>query len=332
VVDNWFKTNLHKGDSFHKGSELGIANTHEEALTNILKNYVNSYQDLPLYIYQIQNKFRNELRAKSGIMRTREFLMKDLYSFSRNEDEFREFYEKCAEAYLKIYDRAGIGHITYRTFASGGSFSRFSDEFQTISDAGEDTIYIHEKKRIALNKEVYNDEVLENLGLKKEELVEKKAIEVGNIFPLGNKFSDALGLKFTDEKGENHSVIMGSYGIGLGRLLGTIVEVHNDDRGVIWPKQISPYTIHLITLGKEYHNKANKLIDLLEHQGYEVLWDDREDISAGEKFADADLIGIPWRLLISTKSIEAGGYEIKRRSDSNAHIVKTDELLKLLAE
>src|SRR5581483_1103147 len=202
-VDNWFKTKL------ANGTELGVGLTHEEPITDMLRDYVSSYRDLPVYIYQIGTKFRNELRAKSGLLRGREFLMKDMYSFNRNEAEFKDFYEKAAEAYLKIYQRLGIGDSTYRTYASGGIFSKFSDEFQTLSDIGEDTIYLHEGKRIGVNKEVFTDEVLSELGLNKAELIEKKAVEVGNIFPLGSKYSDALGLFYTDESGQQQSVVMG---------------------------------------------------------------------------------------------------------------------------
>src|SRR3989338_4516130 len=235
AIDVWFKTAL-KG-----GGELGLATTHEEPLTALMAEYISSYKDLPRYVYQFQTKFRNELRVKSGIMRCREFIMKDMYSFSRNETEFKEFYEKCAGAYKEIFDRVGIGEKTFRTFSSGGTFSRFSDEFQTICNAGEDTIYVNKEKGIAVNKEVYTDEVLAELGIKKEELAEAKAIEVGNIFPLGTRFSDALGLKFKDDKGVATPVVMGSYGIGPGRLMGTIVEVLSDEKGIIWPKEIAPY-------------------------------------------------------------------------------------------
>ena len=223
VVDNWFKTKL------ADGKEIGIANTHEEPLVALLAHHVSSYRDLPLFIYQFQTKFRNELRAKSGIMRTREFIMKDLYSFSRSEEEFKEFYETCAMAYERIFSRVGIGDKTYRTAASGGSFTPgLTDEFQTISSAGEDTIFVDKTKRLAVNKEVYTNEVVSALGLKKQDLVEEKAIEVGNIFPLGTKYSKALGFTYKNEKGEERPVVMGSYGIGLGRLMGTIVEVLSD--------------------------------------------------------------------------------------------------------
>ena len=323
VVDNWFKTKL-KNDT-----ELGLGFTHEEPLTDIMSSYIKSYKDLPVFVYQIQTKFRNELRSKSGIMRCREFLMKDLYSFSRNETEHLAYYEKVKEAYLKIFSRCGLGEKTFVTFASGGVFSKYSHEFQTLTEAGEDIIYVDEKKRIAVNKEVYNDEVLNNLGLKKEEMVEKKAVEVGNIFTLGTKYSEPLGLKFTTEDGKPQTVIMGSYGIGPGRVMGTIVEVHNDEKGIIWPPEVAPFDYHLISLAKNADEKqqAEMIYERLKQTGSEVLFDDRSDKTAGEKFADSDLIGIPVRLVLSSKTLQAGGLEMKKRNEKSSMIVKIDELL-----
>ncbi|NDG28690.1 prolyl-tRNA synthetase [bacterium] len=229
VMDVWFRTTL------ANGTELGLAPTHEEPLTALMKNFIDSYKDLPSYPYQFQIKFRNELRSKSGLMRGREFTMKDLYSFSKDRAEHEAFYEKCAAAYKVIFDRLGIGDITYRTFASGGSFSKFSDEFQTVSPVGEDTIFIHEGKGIALNQEVYTDEVMKDLGIDKNDLVEKTAVEVGNIFTLGTKFSDALDLNYAAEDGTKQPVFMGSYGIGPSRLVGLLAEHFADDRGLVWP-------------------------------------------------------------------------------------------------
>lgn len=320
-VDIWFKTKL-KNDT-----ELGLAVTHEAAMTKMLKDFVQSYRDLPFYVYQFQTKFRNETRAKSGIMRTREFIMKDLYSFSKDEMEHNEFYEKSKEAYKNVFKRVGIGHLTYLTFASGGMFSRFSHEFQTISGAGEDTIYVDENKGIAINKEVYTDEVIESLGLSKETLVENRAVEVGNIFTLGTRFSDALNLKYQTETGESKSVFMGSYGIGPGRLMGTVVEVLSDGKGIIWPREIAPFLVHLLTLGDgEIKEEACKIYDELISRGIEVLFDDRVDINAGEKFADADLIGIPYRLVVSKRSLADGGYEIKKRTEEGGKIVNKEQL------
>ncbi len=325
-VDVWFKTKL------KNETELGLAVTHEAAMTKMLKSFVESYRDLPVNIYQFQTKFRNETRAKSGIMRTREFIMKDLYSFSKDEAEHNEFYEKAKEAYKNVFKRAGIGHLTYLTFASGGMFSKFSHEFQTITSAGEDIIYVDESKGIAINKEVYNDEVIANLGLSKETLVENRAVEVGNIFTLATRFSDALNLKYKTETGEEKSVFMGSYGIGPGRLMGTVVEVLSDDKGIIWPESIAPFKVHILELGDDMEVKttANALYATLQSKGIEVMYDDRTGMSAGEKFADADLIGIPYRVVISPRSLKDGGYEVKKRTEGKGKIVNIDELTEIL--
>ena len=322
-MDVWFKTEL------KSGGVLGLAPTHEEPLTNLMKEHISSYRDLPRYVYQFQTKFRNELRAKSGIMRSREFIMKDLYSFSRSEEEFRKFYEACAESYLKIFARVGLGERTYRTFASGGSFSKYSDEFQTVSEAGEDTVYVHEGKHIAVNKEVMNDEVLKDLGLQKSDLQEQKAIEVGNIFPLGTRFSDALNLTYKDESGNERPIIMGCYGIGPGRLMGTIVEVLSDERGIVWPEAIAPFSVHLIELSNdnaEVSAEAKELYRELTEAGIEVLWDDR-DLRAGEKFADSDLLGIPLRVVVSEKTLTAGTFECVHRKTGKTEHQSTSELI-----
>lgn len=322
AIDVWFKTEL------ANGSEVGIANTHEEPMTNLVSHFVNSYRDLPLYTYQFQTKFRNELRAKSGIMRAREFLMKDLYSFSRSEEEFKEFYEKCAAAYMRIFERVGIGHLTYRTHASGGAFSDFSDEFQTLTEAGEDLIYVDTEKNIAVNKEVFTDEALAALGLERGKLEERKAVEVGNIFPLGTKYSKALGLTFKDEQGQERPVIMGSYGIGPGRVMGAVVEIFADEKGMVWPEAIAPFKAHLVLVPDETgeaRKRADAVYEALQKEGVEVLYDDRDE-RAGEKFADADLIGIPWRLVVSGKTGEK--VEIKRRASTETTIVEVDEAIR----
>ncbi len=326
MVDNWFKTELKAGGT------TGLGITHEEPLTRIMSEYISSYRDLPTSAYQFQTKFRNEMRAKSGIMRGREFLMKDLYSFSKNEEEHQAFYEISKQAYKKVYQRLGIGHLTYVTFASGGIFAKYSHEFQTISSAGEDTIYVDEEKGIAINKEVYTDEVIENLGLDKSKLVEQRAIEVGNIFTLGTRFSNALGLNFNDENGNSNPVFMGSYGIGVSRLLGTIVETLSDDNGIIWPESIAPFQVHLLALGEDesVKAKATEVYEKLIAQGVEVLFDDRTGISAGEKFADADLLGMPLRAVISKRSLEESGVEIKKRTEEKGRVVSVDEFMNLL--
>ncbi|PIZ63191.1 prolyl-tRNA synthetase [Candidatus Saccharibacteria bacterium CG_4_10_14_0_2_um_filter_52_9] len=325
-VDNWFKTKL------ANGTELGVGLTHEEPITDMLHEFVSSYRDMPVYIYQIGTKFRNELRAKSGLMRGREFLMKDLYSFSRDQKEHDAFYEKCAEAYMKVYSRLGIGDITYRTYASGGIFSQFSDEFQTLSHVGEDTIYLDETKRLAVNKEIYNDEILTQLGLKKDELVEKRAVEVGNIFPLGTKYADDLGVYYTDEHGKQQSIIMGCYGIGISRLMGLLAEHFADDKGLVWPENIAPAKVYLARLGEDpaVVKQADELYDSLMTAGVEVLYDDRPAVRAGEKFADADLLGIPYRVVISDKTVAGKFYELKARTSDTAGQVSAEELRKAL--
>lgn len=322
AVDNWFKSEL------ASGGEVGIANTHEEPLTSLLRQHVRSYADLPKYVYQIQTKFRNELRAKSGLMRGREFLMKDLYSFSRSEEEFRTFYETCAQAYLKIFGRVGLADVVFRTFASGGSFSRFSDEFQAISEAGEDTIYVDREKNVAINKEVYTKEVLDDLGLAKDTLVEHKAIEIGNIFPLGSRFAEAEGLVYKDKDGNDQYPVMGSYGIGLGRLMGVVVEVLSDEKGIVWPPDIAPFDMHLISIkgeDEEVNAYADKLYEKLRKSGIDVLYDDR-DVQAGEKFADSDLLGIPIRVVISKKTLDNKVVERVQRKSGLVELVEESKL------
>ncbi len=318
IVDNWFKTKL------KNNTELGLGFTHEEPLTNLMKNYINSYKDLPRYAYQIQTKFRNELRAKGGIMRCREFLMKDMYSFSRDEKEHDEFYEKAKIAYLNVFSRCGLGDITYLTFASGGVFCKYSHEFQTITNSGEDIIYVDKKKKIAINKEVYTDEVVKNLGLNKKDLAEEKAVEVGNIFTLGTRFSEPLGLKYADEDGKQKTVFMGSYGIGPGRLMGTIAEIYNDGNGLMWPKNVSPYHVHVIDLRSKIDYK---FYDILQKNNIEVLYDDRNE-NAGVKFNDSDLIGIYYRFVLSDKLGDK--IEVKKRDEKASTIVSQKESLELL--
>lgn len=325
VLDVWFRTKL------KSGTELGLAPTHEEPLTNIMKGHITSYKDLPKYAYQFQNKFRNELRSKSGLMRGREFLMKDLYSFTKDKQDHDKFYEICAAAYMKIFSRLGIGDETYRTFASGGSFSKYSDEFQTISPVGEDTIYVNEAKHLAVNSEVYTDEVLKDLGMDKKDLVEKKSVEVGNIFTLGTKYSESLGLKYVDEDGSEKLVFMGSYGIGPSRVMGLLAEHFADDAGLCWPESVAPYQVYLVAVGEseEVKTATNKLYDELLKKGIEVLYDDR-DVRPGEKFADADLIGIPNRIVVSEKTLALDSVELKKRNLTEVSIVKITEVVDLL--
>lgn len=315
VLDVWFKTQL------KNGGELGLATTHEEPLSAMMKNFIHSYRDLPAYPYQFQTKFRNETRAKSGILRGREFLMKDLYSFSKDAEDHAAFYEKMKAVYAQIFAKAGLAEHTYLTVASGGTFSKYSHEFQTVTDAGEDTIFVCEKCKVAVNKEIVEEQsACPECGNK--DLVEKTSIEVGNIFNLGTRFSEALDLTFLDENGKPQNPVMGSYGIGIGRLMGTIVEVLSDDKGIVWPESVAPFTVHLVTVGEneQVKNKAKEIYDSLRAQKIEVLFDDR-DVRAGEKFADSDLIGIPYRIVVSEKTLAQEMVEVKVRATGKTEML-----------
>ena len=307
--------------------EFALGPTHEEIIVPLVKNYINSYKDIPFYAYQVQNKFRMELRAKSGLLRGREFLMKDLYSFHLDEKDLDQYYEKAKDAYFKIFKRAGLGTNTYLTFASGGSFSKYSHEFQTLSEAGEDIIYICRKCSVAINKEIKN-ETPRCPDCGGEDFREEKAIEVGNIFKLNDKFSKPFNLAVKNEKGEDKIILMGCYGIGLNRLMGTIVELNHDEEGIIWPESVSPFKVHLISLGK--NEDAEKIYNDLSAKGTEVLYDDR-DVSAGEKFADSDLIGIPYRIVVSEKSLAAGGVELKKRNEDKTIVINTKKLIDIIS-
>lgn len=324
-VDVWFKTKL------KNETEIGLGLTHEDPLTRLMKDHINSYRDLPRYVYQFQTKFRNELRAKSGLLRTREFLMKDLYSFTATAAEMDVFYERVARAYQRIWQALGIGDRTYKTFASGGAFSKFSHEFQTVCEAGEDTICLAKDKSLAVNHEVFTDEVLAEFGKQKSDFEVVRAVEVGNIFKLGTRFSEPLGLTYADEQGKIQPVVMGSYGVGPARVMATVVELFHDEKGIIWPKIIAPYDVHVIELNPRKEigisNEALELIGKLEKKGATVLHDDRE-ATAGEKFADSDLIGIPVRVVVSEKTVKAKKFEVKDRASRDieqktlANIVK----------
>lgn len=324
-VDVWFKTKL------KNGSELGLGPTHEEPLVRALKPFISSYKDLPFLAYQIQTKFRNETRAKSGVMRTREFLMKDLYSFAKSEKEHDEIYKKFIDIYNKVFKRLGIGDQTFLTFASGGMFSQFSHEFQTVCEAGEDTIYLDRKKGIAVNEEVNNDQVLADLGLKRENLEMVRAAEVGNIFTLKDKFSSPFGLTYVAENGENQNVLMGCYGIGPSRLVGVIAELLGDEKGLVWPANIAPALVYLARLGEEKQvvKSANEVYEHLTELGVSVLYDDRDE-RAGAKFADADLMGIPYRVVVSQKTVDSGNFEIKSRTGKDSQLLSEKDLIKKL--
>ncbi len=292
-VDVWFKSKLKDG-----GTEVGFGWSHEEPIIEMIQQYLNSYKDLPINVYQFQNKMRNELRAKSGIMRGREFLMKDMYSCSLDETQHQQFYNSVIEAYNRIFDRLGIGEDTFVTFASGGAFTDFSHEFQTICSAGEDYIYLSKDRKIAINDEIMSPEILDKFKLTIDDFERVKTAEVGNIFNFGRHKSEQMKFKFTDKDGQEKPVHLGSYGIGISRVMGVIVEKFADDKGLIWPEQIAPYQVYLIGIGEQ--QKAEEIYQKLLAAGIEVLYDDR-DLRPGQKFADAELIGIPYRLITSDK-------------------------------
>lgn len=324
-VDVWFKSQL------KSGGEVGFGWSHEEPITDMMKSFVSSYRDLPVIVYQFQTKLRNELRAKSGIMRGREFLMKDMYSYVSDESDHKRIYDAVTASYFNIFRRVGLGDRTYLTFASGGAFTQFSHEFQTILDSGEDVIYVDKGKKIAINQEVLTDEVLTGLGLEREKLEEVSAAEVGNIFSFGGVKSDQLGLHFKDEKGESSPVILGSYGLGVSRLMGVVVEALSDERGIVWPKEIAPFQIHLLCLSEKAKALADETYKTLVSKGVEVLYDDR-DVRAGEKFADADLIGIPIQIIVGEKALESNMLEVKERATNKMEEMNADKLIKILAQ
>lgn len=330
---NWEKTgrwenldSLIRFKSYYSKIDYALGPTHEEIVAPLLKKFISSYKDLPVYVFQVQNKFRDETRVKSGLLRGREFFMKDLYSFHADLKDLDSYYEKMKKAYFKVFKRAGIGEKTYLTFASGGTFSKYSHEFQTLTSAGEDIIYICVKCKIAVNKEIIKEQnTCPECGNKK--LREEKAVEVGNIFKLKTKYSEPFDLKYRTERGEERSVYMGCYGIGLNRLIGTIVEVFHDEKGIIWPESVAPFKVHLLNLRKD-RSVADKIYQTLQKAGVEVLYDDRENATAGEKFADADLIGISRRAVVSEKTGDK--IEVKKRSEAKTKLVSEKELISLI--
>lgn len=307
--------------------EYTLAPTHEEVITPLAKKFILSYKDLPIYLYQIQNKFRNELRAKSGLLRAREFIMKDLYSFHVSEKDLDAYYEKVKGAYFNIFKRCGLGQQTYLTLASGGTFSKYSHEFQIVTPAGEDAIYICQKCKLAINKTI-KKETPKCPDCKSNKFKQAQAIEAGNIFKLKTKYSQAFDLKFKDKNGQEKIIPMGCYGIGLGRLMGAVVELLHDKKGIVWPKSLTPFDVHLLALKSE--NTGEQIYKELKKQGLEVLYDDRKNISPGEKFVEADLIGLPWRIIVSEKTLKQKSVELKERAKEQTHLIKLTSLKKLV--
>ena len=322
LVDVWFKSTL------QDGTDVGFGWTHEEPIVELLRSYLKSYKDLPISVYQFQNKLRNELRAKSGIMRGREFIMKDMYSVHAAKEDLDAYYDQVIEAYKRCYDRFGIGNDTYVTFASGGAFTKFSHEFQTICEAGEDYVYLHRGRNIAVNEEVLDDAVKE-LGIKRNELEKVKTAEVGNIFNFGTQKSEEMDLVFTGSDGVQHYAYMGSYGIGITRVMGVIVEKFADEKGLIWPENIAPARVYLVQIGEKSRAAADELYETLGTQGVEVLYDDRDE-RPGVKFADAELMGIPLRVTVSDRLLDGKEWEVVARASGERQLLTTDELLATL--
>ena len=318
-VDIWFKTEI------TGGGIAGLAPTHEEPITNLMKTYISSYKDLPLAVYQFQTKFRNEKRAKSGILRGREFLMKDMYSFHATEEDLNQFYAEVEKAYARIYARLGLDE-THECFASGGIFSKYSHEYQTFLPVGEDTVYYNSDKSVVLNEEVLEPEVLADLGVKREELAETTAAEVGNIFKLKFKYSEPLGLKYIDENNEQKTVYMGCYGIGVSRVMGVIAEKFADEKGLVWPEAVAPFKVYLVGIGEAGMAQAEKF-----YTGHEddVIFDDRS-VRPGEKFSDSELLGIPYRVVISDNTLATNAAEVTDRKTGVGRMVTLDKLNELL--
>jgi len=326
---DWVKTDrwnnldvLFRFTSHYSQNEYVLGPTHEEEVVPILKQHIFSYRDLPAYVFQFQNKFRDEKRAKSGLLRGREFLMKDFYSFHVDESDLDNYYDVMTGTYKRVFNALGIGDKTYFTFASGGTFSKYSHEFQMIAPSGEDTIHVCDKCNIAINEEVL--ESMNNACPKcsSKELKTEKAIEVGNIFKLKDKYSAPFELQFKDVDGAIKNVLMGCYGIGVSRLMGTIVEASCDAKGIIWPEAVAPFRYHLL---EQNSGEAKQIYEKMIEDKHEVLYDDRK-IGLGEKFADADLVGIPTRLLVSSKT--AGKIEVKKRKEEKTEIINYENISK----
>jgi prolyl-tRNA synthetase len=323
MVDVWFKSTL------KAGGEVGFGWSHEEPIGEMMKGYITSYKDLPISVYQFQTKLRNEVRAKSGVMRGREFIMKDMYSFCADEATHMAYYESTKPAYMNVFKRLGVGDDTFITFAAGGAFTKFSHEFQTICEAGEDVTYINREKGIAINEEVLNDETLSSLGVTKDELTRVVTAEVGNIFNFGQQKAGDLGLMVKDSEGAEIPVWMGSYGIGVTRMVGVLVEKFADEKGIVWPESVAPYKVHLVGLNLEdaaIFDWALGVYNNLLERGVEVMFDDRVGARAGEKFADSDLIGLPYRVVVSKKTKEEGKFEVVKRATGEVSYVSEAEL------
>ena len=322
AVDVWFKTAL------KDGSELGLAWSHEEAIVSMMSQFVSSYKDLPISVYQFQTKLRNELRAKSGIMRGREFVMKDMYSLHASKEDMDQYYDRVIEAYKRIYERLGLGDDTFVAFASGGSFTKFSHEFQTICDAGEDILYVNADKTVAVNEEVLDDATAE-IGVSKESLSPVKTAEVGNIFKFGTEKGEQMNVTYKDVDGIDKPIYLASYGVGITRVMGVLVEKFGDEKGLSWPEAVAPFKVHLVGLNLEDGEVKDWVEGVylsLKDAGVEVLFDDRIETRAGEKFSDSDLLGMPYRVVASKKGREASQFEVVTRATGEVRQLTEEEL------
>ncbi|MDD5416133.1 MAG: His/Gly/Thr/Pro-type tRNA ligase C-terminal domain-containing protein [Candidatus Daviesbacteria bacterium] len=330
--ENWKKTGRFSSfDTLYKlkgakDKDLVLGPTHEEIIYPLLAENINSYKDLPLYLYQIQTKFRDEPRAKAGLLRTREFMMKDLYAFHESDEERNEYYKIVREAYLKIFKKLGLSVLV--TKASGGTFSDLSEEFQVITPSGEDTVLVCNRCSVAINKEIAEDKKCPQCN---GNLKEERSIEVGNIFPLKRSYAEVFNLYFTDKGGEKKIVSAGCFGLGISRTMGAIAEVFHDDKGIIWPETVAPFQVHLVGLDLEEESvkgEAERIYKLLQAERVEVLFDDRVEVSAGAKFADADLIGISYRVVISKKTGDQ--LEVKKRVEKETKFVTFEQFLEIV--
>ncbi|MFZ1258533.1 MAG: aminoacyl--tRNA ligase-related protein [Candidatus Saccharimonas sp.] len=319
AVDVWFKTRL------QDDTELGLAWSHEEAIMEMMQQFVKSYKDLPVSVYQFQTKLRNELRAKSGIMRGREFLMKDMYSLHATQEDMDAYYEQVIAAYQRIYERLGIGDSTFVTFASGGAFTKFSHEFQTICDAGEDILYVNADNTVAVNEEVLEDAAKE-FGIDSSTLTPVKSAEVGNIFKFGAEKSEQMGIYYTASDGKQKPIYLASYGVGITRVMGVLVEKFADEKGLVWPVQVAPATVYIVQIGESARVAADELYEALAQQGISVLYDDRDE-RAGAKFADAELMGIPYRVTVSDRLLADETYELTERMSGKTEVLTRQQLL-----
>ncbi|MCL2002184.1 His/Gly/Thr/Pro-type tRNA ligase C-terminal domain-containing protein [Candidatus Saccharibacteria bacterium] len=325
VVDVWFKSQL------KDESPVGLAWSHEEPILETIGRQASSYRDLPISVYQFQTKLRNELRAKSGVLRGREFIMKDMYSMHASEQDLADYYERVKQAYVKIYERLGLGNDTFITFASGGAFTKFSHEFQTLCDAGEDWLYLDRAKNIAVNEEVL-DEAVKEFNLDKSKLEKVKSAEVGNIFNFGDEKAKDMQVEFIDEAGNKKPLYLGSYGIGITRVMGVLAEKFSDDQGLVWPAAVAPFSVYLIGIGEAGEHAAAELYTKFVQAGIEILWDDRDAKLArvGEKLADSELLGISYRVVVSDKTLEQGKVEFKPRT-GEAELLTSGEVLARLS-